>query len=250
MKSHSKRKFVGNFKVDFKFDELNEVNKHAKKPSEIDFEEFSKAFMQLDDKTIIQGFVHLVNGKPFIIPEPEPSILYFTNAENKLSDLLKIQSILLSSNLTTTNFTELSHTFYNFFQLSSDYILNLFTSIEAFNNSMIPDDFIIKIKRKTFDKNRTLRSMDFLTKIKKAMPKIMNKSFLKDHPEKYEFILEIKNLRDNVVHTKDMQSGFPASYRELYVSYLNFDFSKSYIITKDYFNYYQENWIEECNCEK
>lgn len=183
-----------------------------------------------------------------MIPEPEPSILYFTNAEDKLNELLEIQSTLIESNLTTNNFSDLSHTFYNFFQLSSDYIINLFTSIEAFNNSLIPDDFSIKIKRKNYDKERTQRSMDFLNKIKKAIPQIINKSFIIDNPKKYEFLLEIKHLRDNVVHTKNMQSGFPASYRELYKSYLNFDFKKSYEVTKDYFNFYKENWIENCNC--
>lgn len=248
MKTHSKRKFVGNIKVDFKFDEISEVNEYAKKSNEVDFGEYPKVFMQLEDKTIIQGFVHLINGKPFMIPEPEPSILYFTNAEDKLNELLEIQSTLLESNLTTNNFSDLSHTFYNFFQLSSDYIINLFTSIEAFNNSLIPDDFSIKIKRKNYDKERTQRSMDFLNKIKKAIPQIINKSFIIDNPKKHEFLLEIKHLRDNVVHTKNMQSRFPASYRELYKSYLNFDFKKSYEVTKDYFNFYKENWIENCNC--
>lgn len=248
MKSHSKRKFVGNIKVDFKFDELDEVNKYAKKPNEVDFEEYSKFFMQLEDKTIIQGFVLLINGKRLMILEPEPSILYFTNAEDKLNELLKIQSTLLESNLTTNNFSDLSHAFYDFFQLSSDYIINLFTSIEAYNNSLITDDFSIKIKGKYYDKARTQRSMDFLNKIKKAIPQIMNKSFLKESPTEYQFLIEIKLLRDNVVHTKNMQNGFPASYRELYKSYLNFDFKKSYEITKHYFNFYKENWIENCNC--
>jgi hypothetical protein len=224
------------------------VNEYAKKPSEVDFEKYPKVFMQLEDKTIIQGFVHLINGKPFMIPEPEPSILYFTNAEDKLNEILKIQSTLIESNLTTNNFSDLSHAFYNFFQLSSDYIINLFTSIEAFNNSLIPDDFSIKIKSKNYNKERTQRSMDFLNKIKKAIPQIMNKSFLKDNSEKHEFLLKIKHLRDNVVHTKNMQNGFPASYRELYKSYLNFDFKKSYEVTKYYFNFYKENWIENCNC--
>src|SRR5690606_32637204 len=114
--------------------------------------------------------------------------------EDKLNELLEIQSTLIESNLTTNNFSDLSHTFYNFFQLSSDYIINLFTSIEAFNNSLIPDDFSIKIKRKNYDKERTQRSMDFLNKIKKAIPQIINKSFIIDNPKKYEFLLEIKHL--------------------------------------------------------
>jgi hypothetical protein len=84
MKPHSKRKFVGHIKVDFKFDALDEVNAYAKKPNEVNFEAYPKVFMPVEDKTIIQGFGHLINGKPFMIPEPEPSILYFTNAaENR-----------------------------------------------------------------------------------------------------------------------------------------------------------------------
>lgn len=53
MKTHSKRKFVGNIKVDFKFDEISEVNEYAKKSNEVDFGEYPKVFMQLEDKTII-----------------------------------------------------------------------------------------------------------------------------------------------------------------------------------------------------
>lgn len=249
MTSHTKRKFVGNIKVDFDINEIDKNNEYGKKPSEVNFEIYNKAFIQTKDKTIIQGFVHLVNGKPIIIPEPEPSILYFTNAESKLNELIKTQSIILESKL-FGDLNDLSHTFFNFFQLSSDYIINLFTSIEAFNNSLIPDDFEIRQNRKTFNKERTQRSMDFLSKLKKAIPKIMSKSFVNDFPEKYQFILELKNLRDNVVHTKNMQDGFPASYRNLYKSYLDFDFVKSYQIIKEYFNYYQTDWIEECNCDK
>lgn len=249
MASQTKRKFIGNIKVDFNINEIDKNNDYGKKPSEIDFEVYTKAFIQTEDNIIIQGFVHLVDGKPIIIPEPEPSILYFTNAENKLSELIKLLSIILESKL-FGDLNHLSHIFFNFFQLSSDYIINLFTSIEAYNNSLIPDDFEILHNRKIFNKERTQRSMDFLSKLKKAIPKIMDKSFANDFPEKYEFILELKKLRDNVVHTKNMQNGFLASYRELYRSYLDFDFIKSYQIIREYFNYYREDWIEECNCDK
>lgn len=251
MNPHSKRKFVGNFKVDFGFDEISnsdENKEYVKNQSDIDFKEYPKVFMQLNDKTVIQGFVHSINGKNLMIPEPEPSILYFTNAEDKLPTILEFQLSLKDSKLSPDNFSDLSHTFYKFFQLSSDYLINIFTAIEAFNNSLIPDDFSMKIKRKHFDKDRTQRSMDFKNKMKKAIPIITKNSFPSDHSQDYEFILEIKGLRDNVVHTKNMQSGFPASYRELYISYLDFDFEKSYNITKKYFNYYRQNWIEDCNC--
>jgi len=247
MKPHSKRKFVGNFKVDFEFNEIEGYYENAKKPSEIDFEEYPKVFIQTKDKNVTQGFIYLKDKKPIAIPEPEPSILYFTNAENKLIHLLDFQKKIIESKQ-FDNFNELSHTFFEFFQMSSDFIINLFTSIEAFNNSLIPDDFNIKIKRKTFDKFQAQKSIDFLTKVKKVVPSIEKKSYFKDYPKDYDFLLKFKKLRDNVVHTKNLQSGFPASYRELYVSYIDFDFEKSYELVKNYMNYYKDNWIENCNC--
>jgi hypothetical protein len=246
MSVHTKRKFVGNIKVDWEMVEIDKDKKYSKTPSEVDFEVYTKAYMQLEDKTIIQGFVYLNDDRRIIIPEPEPSILYFTNAESKLSEILKTQQIILNSD-GFNNLDELSHVFFNFFQLSSDYIINLFTSIEAFNNYLIPVDFEMKIKRKFYNKERVQR-LDFATKMKKIVPSIKNKSFVKDYAHKYEFILSIKSLRDNVVHIKNLSTGFPASYRDLYVSYLNFDFKKSYDYIKDYLNYYEENWIENCNC--
>jgi hypothetical protein len=248
MKKHSKRKFVGNFKVDFNFDEVHGYYENAKTHDQIDIDEYPKVLMQMQDKTVIQGFMHIVSGKPLIIPEPEPSILYFTNAENKLTEILELQSKIIRSR-SYKDFNEISHTFFSFFQLSSDFIINLYTSIEAYNNSIIiSSDFSIKIKKRNYNRNEALRELDFLTKVKRIPPHIKNISFVKTHPIKYEHFLKIKNLRDNVIHTKNMQDGFPASYRELYKSYLEFDFKKSYDYVKDYFNFYEKDWIEDCNC--
>lgn len=248
MTKHSKRKFVGNFKVDFKIGTSGVAKEHAKSISEVDLDKYPEAFLQLEDNTILKGFVFQNNGKPIIIPEPEPSILYFTNSERKLSELLELQSELLSSKLTRKNFSELSHTFYNFFQLSSDFIINLYTAIEAFNNSLITKDVNIKYRNKNYNKERIEREARYLDKIKIFTPRIVGKSFLKKYPQGYEIMLSIKTLRDNVVHTKNMSLGFPASYRELYISYLKFDFEKSFETIKVYFNFYKENWIEDCNC--
>lgn len=240
----TKRKFIGNIKADFSFDEIENLGKYAKKPSEVDFNEYNKIFFQANDNTIVQGFVCLINKKPLYILEPEPSILYFINAENKLPIILEAQSDIFNTKMTEKNFNHLTDSFYNFFQQSSDFIINLFTSIEAFNNSLIPDNFSIKIKKRNYNKQQIQKSIDFQRKTEMIIPKIMNKSFPKDYSSDYEFIVELKKLRNNVIHTKNLTSGFPACYRELYVSYLNFDFEQSYNVVKKYMNYYNINWIE------
>ena len=138
--SHTKRKFVGNVKLDFSINSESK-NEERTKQKDIDFNEYTKAYLQLEDNTVISGFVYLHNQKPIIIPEPEPSILYFTNAESKLIEILELRATILQFKASKHSMHDLSHIFFNFFQLSSDYIINLFTSIEAFNNGLIPDDF-------------------------------------------------------------------------------------------------------------
>ena len=247
--SHTKRKFVGNVKLDFSINSESK-NEERTKQKDIDFNEYTKAYLQLEDNTVISGFVYLHNQKPIIIPEPEPSILYFTNAESKLIEILELRDTILQFKASKHSMHDLSHIFFNFFQLSSDYIINLFTSIEAFNNGLIPDDFEFEYKKENYGKERTQRSVDFIIKLKKAVPKIMEKSFVKEFQNKYDFLLKLKHLRDNTIHTKNMYKGFPSSYRELYKNYLDFDFIQSYETTKDYFNFYKPNWIENCNCEE
>lgn len=249
MSHHTKRKFVGNVKLDFSIKSLNE-NEEKPNYQDIDYTEYTKGYIQLEDNTVIGGFVYLHNKKPILIPEPEPSILYFTNAESKLIEILELRDTILQFKAFEHSIHDLSHIFFNFFQLSSDYIINLFTSIEAFNNGLIPDDFEFEYKKEKYGKEDAQRSIDFITKLKKAVPKIMKKSFVKEFQNKYDFLLKLKELRDNTVHTKNMYKGFPSSYRELYKNYLDFDFIQSYQITKDYFNFYIPNWIENCDCVK
>jgi hypothetical protein len=247
MAKHSKKKFIGNIKVDWKIGDIEGAEENAQRSKEIDFDLWNKAFMQLADNTIIQGFVYKTNKGRVIIPEPEPSILYFTNAEHKLQEIIRRKDMIMSSS-GFNNVHDMSNIFYGLFQLSSDYIVNLFNSLEAFNNSLFNDDFEMKHKRKIYNKERAQRSLDFASKMKKAIPIATSKFYVKDNGHEYEFILKIKELRDDTVHLKNLSTGFPASYRELYVKYLEFDFQRSYQVIKDYMNYYKEDWIIDCDC--
>ena len=249
MSNHTKRKFVGNVKLDFIISNLIE-NNEKNNYQDLHHTKYTNGYLQLEDNTVIGGFIYLHNQKQIFIPEPEPSILYFTNAESKLVNILKLRDSIFQFKPAEHSIHDLSHIFFNFFQLSSDYIINLFTSIEAFNNSLIPDGFEFDYKKEKYGKTDTQRSVDFMTKVKRAVPEIMQKSFVKEFQDKYDFLLKLKELRDNTIHTKNMYKGFPSSYRELYKNYLDFDFGHSYNITKDYFNFYMPNWIENCNCEE
>jgi len=243
--THTKKKFVSNIQLDFSIGDIDPEGKFA--PKKIDFNEYDQAFLQTEDNKVIMGFLYMNKDTPIIIPEPDPTILYFTSAENSLLEILNLQSEIL--NLTGLNNSEkIANLFYTFFQLSSNFVINLFASLEAFNNGIIPNDFTHRIKRKLYDSNKIQRFLKFDTKVREVVPKIFEKSFIEDHPGKFENLNKMKKLRDNVIHMKNYSESFSASYRELFRDYLSFNFESAFNDTKEYVNYYKPNWIENCDC--
>ena len=246
---HSKKKFVNEIEVDFSLNELNENYNITNNSNEISYEKYDQAFMQFEDNKIVQGFLYLHNDNPIVIPEPDPSILYFTSAEMHLLELLKHQKEIFES-IGFKNSENVANLFFSFFQLSSNFVINLFASMEAFNNSLIPTDFTYREKRRQYNRNEIQRFIKFETKIKTIIPEISNKSFFCDFENKYNVIDNMKQLSDNVIHTKNYSESFAPSYRELFRDFLSFNYQSAYNCTKDYMNYYKENWIEDCNCNK
>lgn len=244
--THTKKKFVSKTQVDFSFDELEKSPKSAVK---LKFEEFDQVFSQTEDNQIIMGFLYMHNGKPIIIHEPDPCILYFTSAEKSLAEITSLQKqILDSAGLNNTH--KIAELFFTFYQLSSNYVINLFAAIEAFNNSVLPDDYTFRLKKKLYDKTSIQRFLKHDLKTKQIIPEIFGKSFPEEFPNNSEIISKMKQLRDNAIHMKNYDKSFAASYRELFREFIAFDFINSYSSTKQYVNYYKSNWIEDCNCEK
>jgi len=80
--SDSKKKYVNEIKVDWSYDDLmSKVNIPNRK---YNLKDYDQAYLFTHDSRIIQGFLFLKDNKPIVIPEPEPSILYFNSAGRKL----------------------------------------------------------------------------------------------------------------------------------------------------------------------
>lgn len=239
--SDSKKKYVNDIKVDWSYDDLmSKVDIPNKK---YNYKDFDQAYLFSQDNRIIQGFLHLHDNKPLVIPELEPSILYYNNASRKLTDIVKLRDDLFES-IGLEKVIEADRLFTEFFMLSSDFIINLFASLEAFNNSVIPEDFTIRIKRRLMDREIIQRYARFDDKVIKVVPKIFEKSFIENYPDKWELINSLKKLRDDLIHTKNMSKNWAASYRDIYRACLSFDFNKTYQYIRDYMNFYKTNWID------
>lgn len=239
--SDSKKKYVNDIKVDWSYDDLmSKVDIPNKK---YNYKDFDQAYLFTQDNRIIQGFLHLHDNKPLVIPEPEPSILYYNNAIRKLADIVNLRGDLFES-IGLEKVIEADRLFTEFFMLSSDFIINLFASLEAFNNSVIPEDFTIRIKKRFMDREKIQRYARFDDKVTKVVPQIFEKSFIDNYPDKWELIDSLKSLRDDLIHTKNMSKNWQASYRDIYRACLSFDFESTLVFVKDYMNYYKTDWIE------
>lgn len=128
----------------------------------------------------------------------------------------------------------------------------LFTSIEAFLNSQIPNDYVYKNKQSSktelYDWLQIQKHIDFSTKIKKILPEITGKSYFTKSTINNELILNLKEFRDDIIHTKNDSS--PLIYHKLIDKAIKFKYDKTIEAVAHFINYYKPNYIEVCNCGK
>jgi hypothetical protein len=208
-----------------------------------------------EDNHIVQTFKYVNGDNVFMIPEPDPIIIYFDTARHFHKSISKKREDLFSKlSSSGNNFIAVSGDFYWYFSTVSNYVIFLFLSIEAFINKKIPKDFeyrksIQDRKTEVYDRFQIQRSIEFLEKIKTVLPLATEKNFVKEFTHKYELIKKLKEFRDEIIHTKSFEGeSTPNLYEELFVTSLNFEFDKTLLATRDFINYYQNNLIEECGC--
>jgi len=206
-----------------------------------------------DKKTFIQCFKYTKDNKTFIIPEPNPIVIYFSNAQVNLADIYESKEKLMTAlNNNKGDLSDVMNSFYIFFGHVSNYVTSLFNSLEAFLNHQIPNDFeykrISKKNTEIYNKEQVQRQIQFEEKIKKVIPQIKNKSFHRHYSHKFEIILNFKEFRDEIVHTKVDMKTAPNYYKDLFTKSLDFDFNKTIYTVKDYLNYYEPDLIIKCDC--
>ena len=141
--------------------------------------------------------------------------------------------------------------FYGFFGLSSNFVTQLMTALEAFVNQKIPLDHKYQKDEgnkftKTYNKDQIQRWVSLDDKISDILNVVDNKSFAKHYPNRQIHIDNLKDLRDNIVHTK---SGIAfENYTELFKKALNFKYNEAIEAVRDFINYYDLNLIEPCPC--
>lgn len=206
-----------------------------------------------DSKEMIYAFIYNHKGKYINIPLPDYTLVYYNFAYSLNIERKKQQEILLShlSNVDTITH-DCSNELFNFYGHASSYVVNLFTSIESFINSMLPDgeNYVIKGNKKTeiYDKAQIQENVCFFDKLKIVLPQFHKKNFFKDRTPTNQHIINLKELRDEIVHTKS-DSKLEISI-ELFKRLLNFKYDETLDAVASLMNFYKPNYIEACSCGK
>jgi hypothetical protein len=141
---------------------------------------------------------------------------------------------------------------YEYFGLTSGFVIFLFTTLEAFINRCIPSDYEYKRadqkKTEIFSKHQIEEYIPFTEKIKVVLPAIKGKNFYADHPLTAQHITNLKEFRDSIIHTKTSKGG--STYDYLFKKALNFKYEEAINAVAAFCNYYQSGgkYIVECDC--
>lgn len=107
--------------------------------------------MTLEDGTFVATFRYEKTKKDFyFIPEPEPILMYFNNAQIHLKLVEESKKELLATCKKLENGIEMGHALYGFMYNSSSVCIFLFTAIEATINKLIPVDFKYTNKKERY----------------------------------------------------------------------------------------------------
>lgn len=213
----------------------------------------SIVFIQTTKNETIGGLIQKISGTHYFFPVPDPTLVYFHNAQISLARVKKVKKELILK----LDFAQIKdnipiHTLYDYYGHSTSVIINLFTALESFLNQQIPSKYTFEKKNnkstEIFNHQQIMEYIDFKTKLTQIIPEITGKNFMKKPTPTNDVIWNLKQFRDDIIHTKPKNEE--PLYQDLMKRSLNFDYDKAILSVAKLMNFYQPNYIIECDCGK
>lgn len=209
------------------------------------------AFMKTVSDHYVKGFPHKVNGHTYTFPEPDPTLIYFSNAQQFRRNIDTYRNNLLPKlNMSNKAIQDFTHDYYHYFGAVCGTVIFLFTSLESFMNSLIKDtdNYVRRLPAKTeiFNFTQIQENISFGEKIKDVIPQLTSKDYYKAHPKKAQAISNLKEFRDQIIHTKSTSAVVQHDY--VIKRSFTFQYDETIEIIADYMNFHKADYIKECGC--
>jgi len=198
------------------------------------------------EDSIIYGFDYLHKKDKIIIPEINPVTIFYSNALMSHRKLIDFRENLYNNSPTLKNQKKPIDTslFANFFQLASNCLINLQSTLESFANRLIPENYPF------IDKNGDSFEPSIFHKLDTALPKIKNIRFKSKYKRDNKRIRDLIELRNDLIHLEPIKEDMMVKYKDFYRRMLKFDYTQAISSVEKYVNFYEPNLIESCSCGK
>lgn len=201
----------------------------------------------------IKAFHLKLNGVNYFIPEPDPVSVYFHNAYVNFINIKQEKKTLLGVLNNTIVDEDMSKVLYSYFGNTNGYVIFLYTAIEAFVNRFIPEGYEHRLVRKdrteVYNRDQIQRYLTPEYKLSNIITEITSKNFENSYPLKYIHIKNLKEFRNDIVHTKADSNGI-TPFNLIYKKALTFNYEETLLATRDLLNFYQPDCIESCPCNE
>ena len=240
----NKSNFVSKFDLQSMKDETSSILNQSK-----DF----KLILETTTNSKILAYIHNEQGNNCIVPLPDFTLVYYDTAYKSNIERKRIRKQIFSKIYTLEKVPETAEEFfYDFYGSSTSCIINMFTSLESFINSILKPDFkyerISSKSTEIFNYDQIQKSIEIVEKINKILPKMYNRSFFKIHEKEYNLIINLKDLRNDIVHTKSDPTA--DIHVKLFKQIIDFKYDDTLKSIKTFMNFYKSNYIIDCPCEK
>jgi hypothetical protein len=200
--------------------------------------------VELED-SVIYAFDYLDVKSKIIIPELNPTTIFYSNAIMFHRNLVTSKETLLkeSPNSREMNRQLDPKIFGTFFQFAINCLINLQSTIESFANRQIPKNYFINDDGEEYQ-------VSIFHKIDTVLPTIKEKKFKQAFKRDNFRVRRVIELRNEIIHLKPIMDSSNTQYKKTYRKLIKFDFPSAILAVKNFVNFYEPELIEECACGK
>jgi hypothetical protein len=212
----------------------------------------------LPGKKELFSFIPIIEkGEMFVAQFPDPIQLYFSLAfENfQFANHTRQNITLQRGQNRVLNFV--NGYLYNWhLQYKISTIIFLHSTIEAFINYLMPEEFVYRQEYKgnnsdkflnqikEYNKEQTERFILFKEKLTGVIYQLTNIDFKKSHQKIYDKILNINSIRNDIIHLRSTKTKNQEHFHKVFDEVLNINLSPFVNAVKDFINTIKPDFIE------
>jgi len=199
----------------------------------------------------------LEHDQLFAAPFPDPIQLYYSLAYANYQFAKKARNNITIQKQQPQFLNFVSNYLYNWhLQYKISTIIFLHSTIEAFVNHTMPEDFIYKqyssgsksdkfLKlTKEYNKEQTERYIQFKEKLGPVISQLTKIDFQNQHQKIYDKILSLNKLRNDLIHLRSTISNNEQEFEKVFVEVVNVNLTPFVNAVKDFINTVKPGFIE------